>query len=71
MIKSTLKVYKSKGNWRWNVKDRNGKIIAASSEGYKRRKDCLANIDRLGTILCAGWFDVCASKGEVEKEVNW
>jgi len=32
-----------KDEWRWNVKV-GGKIIAASSEGYKNRSDCLDNI---------------------------
>ena len=44
MSKWQLKVefYKDrKGEWRWRAKARNGKILADSAEGYKRRAMCL------------------------------
>lgn len=31
------------GEWRWRLKHSNGNIMAASSEGYKNRLDCLDN----------------------------
>lgn len=35
-------VYKDKkGEWRWKLRAKNGKIIADSGEGYKRRRDCV------------------------------
>jgi len=39
--------------WRWRVKDgRGGKILAASSESYRRRKDAHANLQRVtGEVL--------------------
>jgi uncharacterized protein len=38
----TYKVYKDKkGEWRWNLKAENGKIIADSAEGYINKSDCL------------------------------
>lgn len=37
-------VYKRGKEWRWNLKARNGEIIA-SGESYKRRKDCFKAID--------------------------
>ncbi len=32
----------SKKEWRWRLKASNGKIIADSGEGYKRKFDCIA-----------------------------
>ena len=29
-----------KGEWRWRVRAANGKKISASTEGYKRFRDC-------------------------------
>ena len=37
--------------WRWRVRAKNGKIIGASSEGYKNRKDCVYNAQSLGLSL--------------------
>jgi uncharacterized protein YegP (UPF0339 family) len=46
--KALVQVYKRGKNWRWRMKDaRNGKIIGASSEGYRRKVDCLNNLDRV------------------------
>lgn len=44
----------SKREYRWRIKARNGKIIAASSEGFSSRAKCLANL-RLtcSTLVCA------------------
>ncbi len=36
------------GEWRWRRVAPNGKIVAASSEGYKNRSDCVANARRNG-----------------------
>lgn len=30
----------NRGEWRWSYEAVNGKTIAVSSEGYKRRADC-------------------------------
>jgi uncharacterized protein YegP (UPF0339 family) len=35
----------SKGEWRWSYEASNGKTIAVSSEGYKRRADCMRGIE--------------------------
>lgn len=41
----TITVYPGiNGDWRWNRKARNGKIIGASTEGYRNKRDCLDNI---------------------------
>ena len=29
------------GEWRWRLTAANGRILAVSSEGYKRRHDCV------------------------------
>lgn len=46
-----VQVYKSRGEYRWRVRARNGRILGASSEGYKHRCDCVANIVTLGILL--------------------
>jgi len=32
------------GQWRWNLKSSNGRIIADSAESYRNKQDCLAAI---------------------------
>lgn len=39
--KLSLKSFKKE--WRWKIKANNGKIIAASSEGYINKSDCIYN----------------------------
>lgn len=41
----TIEFYKTfwLQEWRWRVKADNGKKVAAASEGFKNRLDCLAN----------------------------
>jgi Uncharacterized conserved protein len=38
----------SAGEWRWRRTAPNGRIVGASSEGYKNRADCVANAQRNG-----------------------
>ena len=33
------------GDWRWNLEAANGKIVASSGEGYRRKRDCLSAIE--------------------------
>ena len=41
---SKVEYYQDKsGEWRWHVKADNGKIVAASTEGYTRRANAEAN----------------------------
>ena len=37
--------------YRWRVTAKNGEIIGASSEGFKRRIDCETNADMLAAVL--------------------
>lgn len=41
-----ITIYKTfwHNEWRWRIKASNGKIIGASSDGYKNRVDCVANL---------------------------
>jgi uncharacterized protein YegP (UPF0339 family) len=44
----TYSYYKdARGEWRWNLKAANGRILADSGEGYKRERECKADIDRV------------------------
>jgi len=60
----TLKVYKGvSGEWRWTItSDKNGKIVGASTEGYKKRSDVFKNIQ-----LVCGWSKELF--GEVDKKL--
>lgn len=49
-----LFVYKAKDGWRWRLKSANGKIVAESGEGYKRKITPLEIADRMSDM----WFDV-------------
>jgi uncharacterized protein YegP (UPF0339 family) len=35
------------GEWRWRLWSRNGRIVADSGEGYKRRQDAVRMCERL------------------------
>ncbi len=44
----TTEIYKDKaGEFRWRRKSVNDKIVGASTEGYKNRAECLANLKRM------------------------
>ncbi len=36
------------GEWRWRRTASNGRIVGASTQGYKNRADCIANAQRNG-----------------------
>lgn len=38
----------SNGDWRWSRVALNGRIVGASTEGYRNRQDCVANARRHG-----------------------
>jgi uncharacterized protein YegP (UPF0339 family) len=43
---ATFEVYQDRGGeYRWRLKAQNGNILATASEGYKEKRDCLANIE--------------------------
>lgn len=43
-----IEVYKDElSEWRWRLKSSNGKIIATSSEGYKRRSSCTKMAEKI------------------------
>lgn len=49
MSQDTWRIYQdSNGEWRWNRTAPNGEIVAASTEGYKNKADCVANAKRSG-----------------------
>ena len=37
--------------WRWRIRATNGRIIGASTEGYKNRLDCVYNAQSVGLSL--------------------
>ena len=50
-----IEIYKQKGEWRWRIKARNGRILAVSSEGYKAKRHCERMAFRCVTM---GWHVV-------------
>ena len=46
-----------KGEWRWRLKSANGKIVAESGEGYKRKP-------REETLLAVAWTMVAATEAD-------
>ena len=49
MSQDEWKIYRdNKGEWRWTRTAPNGRKVAASTEGYKNRADCVANAKRNG-----------------------
>ncbi len=56
MAAMKLEVYKDKrGEWRWRVKTRNGKLVAEGGEGYKNKKSMVRNLVKFfaGATLAA------------------
>jgi len=42
-------IYQDKrGEWRWRCLASNGKLVGASSQGYKNKEDCVANASSFG-----------------------
>ena len=39
-----------KGEYRWRRTASNGEIVGSSHEGYKNRKNCIANAERAGYV---------------------
>jgi uncharacterized protein YegP (UPF0339 family) len=59
-----FEVYKDKkGEFRWRRTATNGQIVGASSEGYKAKKDCEANMKR-GPVPTDKWEFYKDKKGE-------
>lgn len=47
----TLRIYKSHGEWRWQVRAKNGKKLANGGEGYKNEGDCRKAIGSVAAML--------------------
>lgn len=53
-----IEIYKDdNGEWRWRLKARNGRIVADSGEGYRRKIDVQKILDHI---------NLCMVEGEVE-----
>lgn len=48
-MKDQWEIYRdNRSEWRWRRKASNGRVVGASTEGYKNRTDCEANARRNG-----------------------
>lgn len=46
-------IYKdNEGKWRWRAIAQNGRIVAASHQGYVNKADCIANAKMQGYLNC-------------------
>jgi uncharacterized protein YegP (UPF0339 family) len=49
--KHKVHLYKdAKGEWRWKIAAGNNRLIAASSESYKNRKDAVDNVNSITSL---------------------
>lgn len=46
-----LRIYRRRGEWRWQIRSANNRIVDASSEGFKTRRGCLNNFLRTCAIM--------------------
>jgi uncharacterized protein YegP (UPF0339 family) len=47
--KGTLEIYQGNDDkWWWRATAANGNIVAASTQGYANKSDCIANAQMLG-----------------------
>ncbi len=41
----------ARGEWRWTLKAKNGKVIADCGEGYRSRRACVAMCTRINPAI--------------------
>lgn len=41
---ATFTLYRAKDGWRWQVRAGNGRIVAAATEAYRRKRDAWHNV---------------------------
>lgn len=58
-----VEIYKQKGEWRWRIRARNGRILAVSSEGYKGRHHCARMAFKCCTMGVYGKMVVINERG--------
>lgn len=52
-----FEIYKAKdGSWRWRLRARNGRIIAAGSEGYARKAQVEKIVESITAKIEAGGY---------------
>ena len=52
MRRAKLEIYRDgRGEWRWRLRASNGRILADSSEGYRRRASVRKAVERVRSIL--------------------
>ena len=57
-MKSKLVIYKDiRGEWRWHLKASNGRIVATSGEGFKRKGSCTDSWNSVHNTIWAKRFD--------------
>ena len=52
MRHAKLQIYRDgRREWRWRLRASNGRILADSGEGYRRRRSARDAVDRVRTVL--------------------
>lgn len=50
-----ITIYKdSKGEFRWRMTAKNGKVVAESGEGYKRKRTMMDTLNRMVSAILSG-----------------
>ena len=50
-------IYKDRaGEWRWRLRARNGRIVASSGEGFKRKASTLKSMSRFVDAISDGYY---------------
>lgn len=64
-------VYRTtKGEWRWTLFARNGRVLGASSEAFKRRRACLLNAGAHGCPLACA-LQLVRGVAKTEEMLAW
>lgn len=57
-------LYRTSGGWRWRIAARNGRIVGASTEAYRRRDGAEANLQMItGRYLQIAWGELVLRAG--------
>jgi uncharacterized protein YegP (UPF0339 family) len=55
MRTATLEIYRdARREWRWRLKASNGRILADSGEGYRRKSSAIHGARRVRELIAAG-----------------
>lgn len=54
----------AKGEYRWRLKDGDGKVVATSGQGYVKKADCVDMVDKFKADISKYMFEVYEDEGK-------